>query len=178
MNNSKIKTETPKWFAWAPIGVIILVLGLVGLFVFIAAKRDLTSLENFLLQLIFLSIGCIFSFWVGQRSNRKAAEDILKPHARNAARYLISLYKSVSLARTIASVGLRQQLDLNEVRGALMAFFTGQLIAINDALESWGDILREELEDLIQKLHEEKITPEEFEDYIQNVMYDNTTEDR
>ena len=160
MNNSIIKTETSKWFTWALIGVIVVVL--VGLFVYITAERDLTSLENFLLQLIFLTAGCSVSFWVGQRSNRKAAEDILKPHARNAVRYLNSLSKGISAAKIIATVGLPQQIESYEdyqfMRGALIATLNEQIGKIDDATESWSDILEKELEDLIRKLQEESPT--------------------
>ena len=179
MNNSIIIAKMTKVIRWWPIGSGVLVL---CFFVFQTAGRDLTSLESVLLQIISLAIGCGVSFWVGQQSNRKAAEDILKPHARNAVRYLISLSKSISRTKAIASVGLPQQLELHEdyhfIRGALIATFTEQLVTTDDAIENWHDILKEELEDLIQKLREESITPEKLEDFIQKLTYDNTTEDK
>ena len=169
-----------KWIVLILLGLSTL--ALLSSSVYVAASRNLSSLESVLLQFIFLAIGCGVSFWVGQQSDKKAAKEILKPHARSAARDLISLYKSISRARAVASIGLPQQLEFHEdyhvIRGVLIATFTEQLVRTDDALENWRDILEEELEDLIQKLREESTTPKELEDFIKKLTSDNTTEDR
>ena len=169
-----------KNFKW-----IVLILGLVALltpFVPVTFTRDFTSLENLLLQIISLTTGLVGSYIFGRQSAREAAKEVLKPHARNAARHLISLYKSVSRARAAAAIGLPQRVESHEnyyiIRGYLIAIFTEQLATADDALENWRDILEEELEDLIQKLQEDNVTPEELEDLIQKRQPDDTTEDR
>ena len=60
----------------------------------------------------------------------------------------------------------------------LIATSTEQLDRANEALENWRDILEDEFEVLIKKLVEEKITSEEVEGYIRDLMYENITEDR
>ena len=174
MNNFTSKSKITKALRWWSIGLGILVL---CVFVFLASRRDLSSFESILLQLISLAIGCGVSFWVGQQSNKKS----LKGYARKASLYLISLSKSISRARAIASVGLPYRIesydDYHVIRGALIAIFTEQLGRVNEELENSRDILEDELEKLIQSLQEDKITPEKLEDFIENLTYDNATED-
>ena len=97
------------------------------------------------------------------------------------ALYLISLSKSIARARAIASVGLPYRIesyeDYHVIRGALIAIFTEQLDRANEEIENSRDILEEELEKLIQRLQEDKITPAQLEDFIENLTHDNTTED-
>lgn len=175
------KQKNSQWIWPGLISLVILVL--MGVIVYFTARRDLSSLESVLLQVISLIIGCSVSFFVGKQSIKKATDEILKPHARSAARYLISLNKSISRARTFALIGLPQRFegdheDYHVIRGALIATLTEQIVATDDALENWRDILEEELEDLIQKLQEESTTPEKLEDFIRQFTPDNTSEDR
>ena len=177
-----INLEKQKNSQWIWPGIIgLVVFGSTVVFAIIAAIRNLTSVENVLFQFIFLVIGCSVSYLVGQKSVKKAAEEIVKPHARSAARYLISLNKSISRARTLASIGLPQRFEAEEdyhvIRGAIIATLGEQLVATDDALENWRDILDEELEDLIQKLQEESTTPELLEDFIRKLTLDSTSED-
>lgn len=48
----------------------------------------------------------------------------------------------------------------------------------DDALENWSDLLGEELEDLIQKLREGAMTPEELENLIQGLVPDDIPEEK
>ena len=179
MNNSTIKAKIIEAIKWWPICLIVLVF---CVFAYVTVKRDLTNFELVLLQFISLAIGCGVSIWIGKQSNRKAEEDTLKSKARDAARYLVSLSKSIRRAKAIASIELPQQLELHDdyhvIRGALIATSTEQLDRANEALEKWRDILEDEFEVLIKKLLEEKITPEELGDYIRNLTYENITEDK
>ncbi len=182
MEKQNNNTDKQNKFQWIWLGLIsLIVFGSTAVFVIIAAIRDLSSLENVLLQFIFLSIGCGVSYMVGKQSVEKARDEILKQHAKGAARYLISLNKSISRARALASIGLPQRLEAQEdyhvIRGAIIATLTEQLVATNDALENWRDILEKELEDLIHKNQEESTTPEELEDFIRKLTPDNTSED-
>lgn len=58
----------------------------------------------------------------------------------------------------------------------ILGIFGEQLATADDAIENWRDILKEELEDLIQKLREETITSEELQVLIQKLVPDNTPE--
>ena len=173
------KQKNSQWIWQVVIGLVVLVL--ISVIVYFAARPNFSSLESSLLQVFSLIIGCGFTYWVGKLSVKKARDEILKPHARSAARYLISLNKSISRARTLASIGLPQRFEAEEdyhvIRGAIIATLGEQLVATDDALENWRDILEEELEDLIQKLREESTTPELLEDFIRKLTPDNTSED-
>ena len=114
----------------------------------------LTDLENVLLQIIFLAIGCSVSFFVGKKSVEKAAKEIIKPHARSAFRRLVSLYESLSRASTeIQSLDNSESLEDYRVAFAkLDAIVTEQLTTADDALEDWRDVVPEDVEELKQKL--------------------------
>ncbi|MYA99802.1 hypothetical protein F4X90_09005 [Candidatus Poribacteria bacterium] len=136
--------------------LLIVLIGLVVLLclVYIITDPPLTDLENILLQVIFLAVGCSVSFFVGQKSVEKAAKEIIKPHARSAFRRLISLYESLSRASTEIQ-SLDNSESLEDYRVALAKFdaiVTEQLNTADDALEDWRDIVPEDVEELKQKL--------------------------
>lgn len=167
------------------IGPTLLILFSIGISIFLAytaTQQTLTGLESTLWQIFAFAGGLAGSFIFGRQSAREAAREVLKPHARSAARHLISLYKSVLRARAAASMELSQPFETHDsygiIRAYLIAIFTEQLATADDALENWRDILEEELEDLIQKLRENTPTPEELEDLIQSLQEDNTARNK
>ena len=133
--------------------ILIVLVVLLGL-VYIIADTPLTDLENVLLQIIFLAIGCSVSFFVGQKSVEKAAKEMIKPHARSAFRRLVSLYESLSRASTeIQSLDNSGPLEDYRVAFAkLDAIVTEQLTTADDALEDWRDVVPADVEELKQKL--------------------------
>lgn len=164
------------------IGPALLLLFSIGISIILAytaTKRTLTGLESTLWQIFVFAGGLAGSFIFGRQSARDAAREILKPHARNAARYLISLYKSVS--RAAGAIGSSRNFESNEnyyiIRAYLIGIFGEQMATADDALENWRDILGEELEDLIQKLREGAMTSEELENLIQELVPDNAPEE-
>ncbi|MDE0016348.1 MAG: hypothetical protein OXU51_09190 [Candidatus Poribacteria bacterium] len=165
------------------IGPTLLILFSIGISIFLAytaTQRTLTGLESTLWQIFVFAGGLAGSFIFGRQSAREAAKEIIKPHARGAARYLISLYKSILRARSAATIEASQDLAPSAgdhvIRAYLIAIFTEQLATADDALENWRDILDEELEDLIEKLREDNTTPEELESLIGKLREDNTNE--
>lgn len=129
---------------------IVAVAGLV----YIAATRDLSGLENVLLQIISLAIGIGVSFYVGRQSAQTAAKELIKPHARSAFRRLVSLYRSLQRAATTieAAQGL-ENADEHEVTLAkLEVIVSAQLATADDALEDWRDIVPEDVKEIHQKL--------------------------
>lgn len=90
----------------APYFLILIYLGVAGLFSYTATKRTLPPLESVILQLFAVLTGLGGSFIFGRQSAREAAREIIKPHARSAFRRLLSLYHSLSrVAVTIESGG-------------------------------------------------------------------------
>lgn len=136
--------------------ILIVLVVLLGL-VYIIADTPLTDLENVLLQIIFLAIGCSVSFFVGKKSVEKAAKEIIKPHARSAFRRLIFLY--LTLRRAAAAIESAQHSESQENYQVILArleeIVTAQLLTADDALEDWNDIVPEDVEELKQKLQSE-----------------------
>ena len=143
---------------------VLICLGIVALLVlvYIAATRDLSSLESVLLQIILLAIGSSISFFAGHRSASEAAEAIIKPHARSAFRRLLSLY--LSLQRAAAEIKSSQSSESHEdyqvVLAKLDAIVTEQLATADDALDDWNDIVPEDVAELKQKLQSDNTTEE------------------
>ena len=100
------------------------------------------------------------SFIFGQQSVRKAAKDIIKPHARSAFRRLLSLYHSLSrVAATIESSQTSSLPVENQVTLAkLEAIVVEQLASADDAIEEWKDIVPEDVEELDQRFSSDKTT--------------------
>lgn len=161
-----------------PALLLIFSIGVSIILAYTATQRTLSGLESILWQIFVFAGGLAGSFIFGRQSAPEAVKEILKPHARNAARYLISLYKSILRARSMASIGLSRGFESHEqyhiIHAYLSAIFTEQLATADDALENWRDILGEEVEDLIQKLQEGDTTPEELANLIQKLSSENT----
>jgi hypothetical protein len=120
-------------------------------FVWIASGRDLSSLENTLLQVFSVGVGIVGSYVVGQTSAREAGQDVIKPHARSAFRRLVSLTKSLSrLPQTMQSVrqGAALSTDALQLLDRLEGVVTEQISTAADALEDWRDVLPEEFKAL------------------------------
>lgn len=127
-----------------------------------ADEANLSDLELTLYQSITLLLGLLGSFWVGRKSVRAAAEDVIRPHARSAFRRLLSLYRA--LARLQASVDTRraflwrvaegQAVSLDHVEAALDLLATQvseQIGTANDAMEDWRDLVPDEVQEIEAK---------------------------
>jgi hypothetical protein len=133
-----------------PIIFIFAALCMLGLSIYVASQRDLTSLENTLLQVISLASGVFGSFQFGKQSAREAAKDMIKPHARSAFRRLVSLYESLS--RVAYEINNSNQLASPEITIAkLEAIVAEQIATADDALEDWSDIVPEEVAELKER---------------------------
>ena len=163
-----------------PALLLIFSIGVSIILAYTATQRTLTGLESILWQIFVFAAGLAGSFIFGRQSARETAREILKPHARNAARYLISLYKSVTRAAAVIvpSRNFESHENYHVIRAYLIGIFGEQMATADDALENWSDLLGEELEDLIQKLRERAMTPEELENLIQELLPDNTPEEK
>ena len=137
----------------APVLIGVGILALISL-VYIAATRNLSSLESVLLQIISLAIGIGVSFHIGRQSALTAAREIVKPHARSAFRRLVSLYQSLQRVATMieSSKNSGSQEDYQVTLGKLGAIVTEQLTTADDALADWNDIVPEDVAELRQNL--------------------------
>ena len=138
-------------------GLLFVVLSVLISVVFLvmATKRDLTALENTLLQVLSLGLGLVGSYIMGMQSAQETAKDIIKPHARSAFRRLLSLYRSLSrLAFAIQSArtGVQENAEAVAILDRLDAIVTEQIGTADDALEDWNDVVPEEVANLRAQL--------------------------
>ena len=153
------KQKNSQWI-WPGL-ISLVILGSTIVSVLLASILDLSS--DVLLQFIFLAIGCGVSYWVGQQSVKKAAEEIVKPHARSAFRRLRSLYDNLSRAANVIESGQvsDSQENYQVTLARLEEIVAAQLITADDALEDWNDIVPEEVEELKQKLQANEMKEDE-----------------
>lgn len=122
--------------------------------VHIASQRDLTSLENALLQFFSLAFGLAGSYVLGQHSLSEGVREAITPHARSAFRRLLSLYQSLSRVATIIEESQYSSKNLDTTIEVLKAIAIEQLATADDALEDWSDIVPDEVEELKQKMNQ------------------------
>ena len=158
-NNNSEKQKNSQLIWPGLIGIVVFVSTIVS--VILASTLNLSS--DVLLQFIFLAIGCGVSYWVGRTSVRKAAEEIVKPHAKSAFRRLGSLYDNLSRAATVIQSG--QVSDSHENYQVTLArleeIVATQLITADHALEDWNDIVPDEVEELKQRLQSDSTEEDE-----------------
>ena len=129
--------------------LVVLAIAVSAIFIVVATFRDLSALENTLLQVFSLGVGLIGSYILGQESAREAGREMMKPHARSAFRRLLSLTQSLSrLVQTMGSV--RPEAKDNAQAAAIVDRLEGivveQIAQAADALEDWRDVLPEEFQ--------------------------------
>ena len=131
----------------------ILVLGIFvsGFYVFISSSRSLTPLESVLLQLTALALSMGGSFFLGRQFSKSI------PSARSAFRRVRNLYDGLSIIAT-GIESSRTNESIEEYR-RVMSLFEGvvrtQLIAADDALEDWKDLVPDDVADLQRGLDAE-----------------------
>jgi len=139
---------------WMPILLIIVAFITMALSIYIASQRELSSLENTLLQAFSLCFGLIGSFMFGKQSAKDGAKELIKPHARSAFRRLMSLYQSLSRVGFEIERYQEQETHSSESHtiAKLEAIVIEQLATADDALEDWNDIVPDEVSELKNKL--------------------------
>lgn len=144
---------------WLPVFLLVSAFLIVGISIYISSQRNLTSLENTLLQAFSLGLGLIGSFIFGKQSAKEAARELIKPHARSAFRRLISLYESLSRVGYEIEKYQNTNSNLNEghTMAKLEAIVIEQLATADDALEDWNDIVPEEVSELKNRLENSKV---------------------
>lgn len=138
--------------------MVIVCVTVAAIYGFVATERPLTGPESILLQSFAIGAGLLGSFLFGKQSAKEAAKEMLKPHARSAFRRLLSLFQSLSrVAKTIEKTKHPENLEEPSVTLAkLEVIVIEQLSTADDALEDWRDIVPDEVDELRQKLIEQK----------------------
>ena len=139
---------------FTPLLLVLIAFVVMGFSVYVASKRELSDLENILLQSFALAFGLVGSYYFGKQSANDAAKEIIKPHARSAFRRLISLFESLSrVAIEIESSKNTDNPQSESVTLAkLEAIVIEQLATADDALEDWRDIVPDDVAELRDKL--------------------------
>ena len=144
-----------KYMEYAAPG-LLLVMSATGFsaFTYVATTRPLTDLESVFLQVFAASAGFIGTFMIGRQSARKAALEVIKPHARSAFRRLISQYQSLHrMASIIESSNNSKMPDqYKDVLARLDEIAIAQISTADDALADWEDIVPEDVKELRQAL--------------------------
>jgi len=145
-------------FSFGLIGGIVLIIFSIGITIFFlitAGKRDLSSLENTLLQIFILATSLSGSYIFGKKSSQASAIEVIKPHARSAFRRVSSLYSSLlRLAKTFDEE-IRISVDSSLLK-RFRAIIIEQIYTTIDALEDWRDIVPEDVEEIEQRFKENK----------------------
>jgi len=128
-------------------------------FIYIATERQLSTLENVLLQFITLAFGLVGSYILALESAEEAARDLIKPHARSAFRRVLALYGGLSrLAVVIESSRPPDggHTVSSVVLDRLDSMVREQIVTSNDALEDWRDIIPEDVEQIMARIQAKK----------------------
>ena len=139
----------------AGIILVAVALAVAIFFSIVATYRNLTGLENVLLQVFSLGIGLIGSYVLGRESASQAARELIKPHARSSFRRLLSLYRSLSrLATAIqaARQGNNPDPTTSLILDKLEGMVIEQIATADDALEDWRDIVPEDVKEIRDQL--------------------------
>jgi hypothetical protein len=127
--------------------------GLLGLTLLVTSKDDTTNTESALWTFILFASGLGVSFYYGQRSIRDGAAELVRPHARGAARRLVTLGRGhQNLVRTIQlyKTAAARQAGKEDPRvvpleafdlacDVFLVHIDGQQQTVNDALEDWRE---------------------------------------
>jgi hypothetical protein len=140
------------WSGWGLMAGSICV---AAVFVIAASKRDLTSLENVLLQLATFGLGIAGSYVLGRDSAKAGARELVEPHARSAFRRLLALYGGLSRLAVVidrAKPANGQAVVPSSVLERLEGMVIEQIQTSNDALEDWRDIVPDEVNEIQSRI--------------------------
>lgn len=114
----------------------------------VSAVRPLSTLELVLWQILSLAVGLFASYRFGQNAAREAARDVVRPHARSAARHLVSLWSSLyRLSKRVEDFrSVREDYRLEIIQ----AIIEEQIPISSSAVEDWRDIVAEDIEEILE----------------------------
>jgi hypothetical protein len=149
------------------LGTLLIGGSLLAATIYITSRKDMTNLDNGLLQFIFFSVGIAVAYIFGRWSIASAAAEVVKPHGRKAVRRIVNLAQALqsfgivlSDLRVLASAtadrnqGLVPIDEVDRVLDVLDNNLATQLRTVADAIEDWRDIVPEEVEAIEQRARE------------------------
>ena len=124
-------------------------------FIWAASSRELSTLENVLLQTFALGAGLAGSFIYGRDSSRHAARDLIRPVARSAFRRLMTIYRGLAQLNLDIDTA-RERANGEFVNGAVLDRLQATIVAHTwtaaDALADWQDMVPEDVSELRAEL--------------------------
>lgn len=146
-------------FFWLAL-LVLVIIGILTSFWYVANERAFTSLESFFLQVFVAIVGVAGSFYSGRQSAQDAAKEIVKTHAGPAFRHLLSLRAGLSYVSYIieSSRDFESFEDYKKILAQLAGTVYILQLTVVDALGGWEDIVPEEVERLKRRLSAEKTT--------------------
>lgn len=146
-NNENIKYIIPALLIFIAIAIMFI-------FLYISSTRTLNSLENILFQVFIFGLGVQGSYIIGKQSAKKAALEIIKPHAKASFRRVHALF--LSLSRLLYAIENAREVEGQQNNAALdmlEAIVIEQVATADDALEDWKDIVPDEVEDVLKRFN-------------------------
>ena len=119
-------------------GLILLSVGALVFFGYIATTRSLTSLEAYCFQAFSLVAGLTGSYLSGRLTAQSIGRELFKPHARSAFRRVRALSTSMVRVRQVIS---NPDSSPETKLAVIAAVANEQLVAANDALEDWKEVV-------------------------------------
>ena len=132
--------------------IVLVVASLIGTItlVYLSSQRPLSPAEAIGLQVMILGAGIGASWIISQSSATKAAEETMRLHTRPAFRRVKDLYLSIGRlsdrVREYNTQNPDNRLDVIE------AIVDEQLGTMDSALEDWRDIVREDVEEIVDRM--------------------------
>lgn len=123
--------------------LIVAALLIAAWMVFSASSRQLTSLESVLFQILISAAGVSGSFIAGRSSSLKAAQEMIRPHARSAFRRLFSMNRSLQNLSAMISEMRRDKPD--QRLDTIQSLVNEQIWTGQDSLADWRDIIPEDM---------------------------------
>lgn len=113
--------------------------------VYVASRRELSTLELVTFQAMTLFLSLVGSFVGGRQFADASSEQSLRRHAKSAFRRVLSLYRGLSrIAVLVAESGA----DARGVLPVVEAVVKEHIDTADDALEDWREIVPEDAEAL------------------------------
>jgi hypothetical protein len=133
--------------------------GLLAGAIAITTRKHATHLEDALVQVILFAIGLAASFYIGTRSVKNAASDVIRPSAKAALRRLVSLGRGLNTIQEVASSYSREARGVESVEAErivanldiLQVLVEAQVAVVIAAMEDWRDFTP----DLVNELQAE-----------------------
>jgi NO-binding membrane sensor protein with MHYT domain len=139
-----------KYGPWVLVSALLV--GLLGATIAITTRKGATHVENALWTFILFAAGVGVSFYVGRRSVRAAAQEVVRPQARGAARRIVSLGKGIRAFSEILRLSRESAEDLATTNNGVvpiehiqLAYDTldvhveMQMNSVVDAIEDWRE---------------------------------------